>query len=74
MNITDYPPTAQLPTALSLPRELRCPLCGDRLSPDPGWISPHWLCPQGHSYSNLQVLLAELRERGWLPEDTEALK
>ncbi|MFN8559711.1 MAG: hypothetical protein U0531_20990 [Dehalococcoidia bacterium] len=23
--------------------------------------------PEGHSYSNIRVLLAELAERGWLP-------
>lgn len=55
--------------APSLPRVLRCPLCGNRLTLDPLWTSPHWLCAEGHSYSNVQVLLAELAERGWLPEE-----
>jgi hypothetical protein len=48
---------------------LRCPLCGNPLQQDPWWLSPHWICAEGHSYSNIRVLTAELRERGWLPED-----
>lgn len=55
-----------LPEALPV-GPLRCPLCEERLSLDPWWLSPHWLCPSGHSYSNVRVLIAELRERGWLP-------
>lgn len=51
------------------PGPLRCPLCGNALSLDPWWSSPHWLCPAGHSYSNMRVLFDELRERGWLPAD-----
>jgi hypothetical protein len=39
---------------------------------DQCWLSPHWLCPSGHSYSNLRVLIAELRERGWLPDEQPA--
>ena len=50
-------------------RQLHCPLCGNLLQQDPWWISPHWICAQGHSYSNIRVLTAELRERGWLPDD-----
>jgi hypothetical protein len=50
---------------------LRCPLCGNPLSRDPWWVSPHWLCTEGHSYSNVGVLTAELRERGWLADDQE---
>ena len=45
------------------PTGLRCPLCGKELARDPLWASPHWLCPNGHSYSNLEVLQAALRER-----------
>ena len=58
----------QSPETAPLPDALRCPLCGKALAQDPLWTSPHWLCPAGHSYSNVRVLLAELRERGWLPE------
>jgi hypothetical protein len=47
---------------------LRCPLCGNSLQQDPWWLSPHWICAEGHSYSNIRVLTAELRERGWLSE------
>ncbi|HEY7293553.1 MAG TPA: hypothetical protein VH916_00875, partial [Dehalococcoidia bacterium] len=42
---------------------LPCPLCGGALRLDSWWISPHWLCGAGHSYSNLRVLDAELREQ-----------
>jgi hypothetical protein len=48
----------------ALPATVRCPLCGARLTVDPCWASPHWICETGHSYSNPRVLLAELRERG----------
>jgi len=41
---------------------LSCPLCGGALRLDSWWISPHWLCSSGHSYSNVRVLDAELRE------------
>lgn len=41
---------------------LSCPLCGGALRLDSWWISPHWLCNSGHSYSNVRVLDAELRE------------
>lgn len=58
-------------SALSLPVALRCPLCGNSLTVDPCWVSPHWLCPRGHGYSNLSVLIAELRARGWLSEDVD---
>jgi hypothetical protein len=40
-----------------------CPLCGGALHIDPWWLSPHWICQNGHSYSNMRVLEAELRER-----------
>ena len=40
---------------------LSCPLCGGALRLDSWWISPHWLCSSGHSYSNVRVLDAELR-------------
>jgi hypothetical protein len=52
---------------LRIGQPLRCPICGDRLDPDPWWRSAHWICPENHSYSNVRVLIAELRERGWLP-------
>jgi hypothetical protein len=52
--------------AHALPETLRCPLCGNALRRDAFWPSPRWLCTRGHSYSNARVLLAELRERGWL--------
>lgn len=47
---------------------LPCPLCGKLLERDELWTSPHWICPTGHSYSNRQTLLAELRDRGWMPK------
>lgn len=62
-------PIGQWPEARSLPRDLRCPICGDTLRVDPGWVSPHWLCPRGHGYSNVSVLIAELRARGWLGDE-----
>lgn len=54
--------------AQALPDPLRCPVCSNMLVVDQCWLSPHWLCSSGHSYSNLRVLIAELRERGWLAE------
>ncbi|HLZ72116.1 MAG TPA: hypothetical protein VKV26_19595 [Dehalococcoidia bacterium] len=42
---------------------LTCPVCSAALRLDSWWISPHWLCASGHSYSNLNVLAAELREQ-----------
>jgi hypothetical protein len=53
----------------ALAGRLRCPLCGNSLTQDPWWLSPHWICAQGHSYSNIRVLTAELKERGWLSEE-----
>jgi hypothetical protein len=50
---------------------LRCPLCSGALKQDPWWLSPHWICEQGHSYSNVRVLTDELRERGWLTREAE---
>jgi hypothetical protein len=50
---------------------LQCPLCSSALKQDPWWLSPHWICEQGHSYSNVRVLTDELRERGWLTRETE---
>jgi hypothetical protein len=41
------------------------------LAVDYCWVSPHWICDNGHSYSNVRVLIAELEERGWL-DDGEA--
>lgn len=58
------------PCATMAPVALRCPLCGDRLTVDLCWVSPHWLCPNGHSYSNTRALMAELDERGWLTDTT----
>jgi hypothetical protein len=55
-----------------LPDELPCPLCGGTLRRDPLWPSPHWICPNAHSYSNVHVLLAELAERGWRPSGGQA--
>ena len=46
---------------------LRCPLCSSVLKVEPSLSRPHWYCAQGHSYSNIKVLVAELGERGWLP-------
>ena len=57
-----------------LPGALRCPLCGGPLARDLLWVSPHWLCDRGHSYSNERVLVAELDERGWLPEGMSRLR
>lgn len=56
------PPATEWP-----PETLRCPLCGERLGRDLLWQSPHWLCPNAHSYSNVRALIAELRECGWWP-------
>ena len=56
-------PDGGLPAAL-----LQCPRCARPLARDSLWASPHWLCPAHHGYSNVRVLLTELRERGWLPE------
>lgn len=64
--------TAELsaPNALALPAALRCPICGNALTVDFCWVSPHWICAEGHTYSNISVLVAELDERGWLPGHT----
>lgn len=56
-------PSAPGSVAPSLPEPLHCPLCAGRLSRDPLWLSCHWLCENGHSYSNVEVLIAELHER-----------
>jgi hypothetical protein len=61
--------TETLSATQSLPATLRCPLCGKALAVDYCWISPHWICANGHSYSNIRVLMAELDERGWLEDD-----
>ena len=61
-------PIDEAPAASGL---LRCPLCSGALKQDPWWLSPHWICEQGHSYSNVRVLTDELRERGWLTRETE---
>lgn len=61
--------TPLLADMLAQAERLRCPLCGNPLQQDPWWLSPHWICEEGHSYSNIRVLTAELRERGWLPEE-----
>jgi hypothetical protein len=47
---------------------LSCPLCGGVLQLDSWWLSPHWLCTQGHSYSNVLVLDAELQRGNRQPE------
>lgn len=66
-----------LPTSFPLartapaPEQLRCPLCTSTLTQDPWWLSPHWICEQGHSYSNVRVLSDELRARGWLTREAE---
>lgn len=54
------------PALASIPALPRCPLCGQHLSVDACWATPHWLCPNGHGYSNPRTLLLELEERGWL--------
>ena len=53
--------------AAALPAELPCPLCDTPLRRDQFWRSPHWVCANAHSYSNVQVLLADLADRGWRP-------
>lgn len=57
------------PSTRSLPATVRCPLCGTTLAIDYCWVSPHWICTNGHSYSNVRVLITELAERGWLTDD-----
>ncbi len=42
---------------------LHCPLCDGALLLDSWRVSPLWLCQAGHSYSNAQVLRAEMRGR-----------
>lgn len=59
------------PVSRALPSTPRCPLCSMTLAVDYCWVSPHWICDNGHSYSNVRVLIAELEERGWL-DDGEA--
>lgn len=55
-------PLTLLRESPALAEPLSCPLCGGALRLDSWWISPHWLCASGHSYSNIRVLDAELRE------------
>jgi hypothetical protein len=55
---------------LRIGQHLRCPVCENTLVVDVWWSSPHWICTENHSYSNVRVLIAELRERGWLPEQS----
>jgi hypothetical protein len=65
------PTTFPLDRAATASERLRCPLCTGSLKQDPWWLSPHWICEQGHSYSNVRVLTDELRERGWLTREAE---
>ncbi len=56
-------PLTLLRTSPVFGEPLTCPICCGALRLDSWWISPHWLCASGHSYSNLRVLDAELREQ-----------
>jgi len=47
--------------------DLLCPRCGRALERDPLWSRPYFVDDEGHAYSNMRVLVAELRERGWMP-------
>ena len=47
--------------------EILCPRCGRILQRDPLWARPHFLDDRGHSYSNMQVLVQDLRQQGLLP-------
>jgi hypothetical protein len=44
-----------------------CPRCGLALVRDRLWSRPYFVDDAGHAYSNMRVLIEELRERGWLP-------
>lgn len=51
-----------LPGSSFRKRALNCPLCHNALIPDALWLTPHWLCARGHSYSNVRALIAELAD------------
>jgi len=65
-------PLARVANASSNLGPLFCPLCGGVLQLDSWWLSPHWLCPKGHSYSNILVLDAELQQRDPHAENASA--
>ena len=63
MTVVEQRPSAdERFTALARAGRLHCPLCGAELKLDPLWPTHHWLCANGHSYSNARALLAELAE------------
>jgi hypothetical protein len=47
--------------------ELVCPRCGLPMRRDTLWSRPYFVDDENHAYSNVRVLVEELRERGWLP-------
>lgn len=40
----------------------RCPQCGAPLVRDPLWSHPYFVDDQGHSFSNLRVLVEEMQQ------------
>ena len=47
--------------------EVPCPRCRRTLRRDPLWSRPYFIDDASHTYSNIRVLVEELREQGWLP-------
>ncbi len=48
--------------------EVPCPRCGGMLRQDPLWSRPNLADDQGHTYSNIRALAAELYQRGMLTD------
>lgn len=65
-------PNNLAPTRLTkdIPTDAPCPLCGGRLHRDGRTPYARWFCPNGHGYSNVAALLAELGEAGHVPPAT----
>jgi hypothetical protein len=56
--------------AQALGPEVECPLCGHVLRRDTLWTRPYFVDDRNHGYSNVRVLIQELREQGRYPEPT----
>ena len=56
--------------AQALGPEVECPLCGHVLRRDALWSRPYFVDDRNHGYSNIRVLIKELREQGRFPKAT----
>ena len=42
-------------------------MTASRVQTQSNWSRPYFVDDENHAYSNVRVLVEELRERGWLP-------